>query len=924
MKCRLDVSLILALLVLLGACGGGGTDDEKAKNEQTPTPPVGPQNGPNAPTAENSPAPPAGANGNNASALVDVTPKNNFMPDLEFNTYAGSDNQSDTTGTLPGAVLFAQSQIFPATVRMANDVQPYMTSLRDALVLFKPSTRVNLVAGKGIVLKAYKRDGSLLDTLMMEHPNDIPKTPRFLNNVDLASIQFDLNPKNPKVISSAADMNYLNDKNAAYLKSLLATNDSIQIKLANGYWTRDIYLPSGSDQGKRILITSAAGATSTVHYTDERGFEHTKDVTTNTNVAFNSISASRWVNQLDIDHSSYVYGKNFWTAKLPKEWIQPGLKLEFIQGDKKGSLNFAAQGLTGLKIGAPTELLINVIDLGMLTSPRDTFEFAKDDSSHAEYFQTIPASRFIVSRYESLKLDKVVMPNGNVYTANSPDPSVGGWQSGDMRGSIAKLLVSHGINNANYGISSSSSKDEGWNQNGHPYWAAQLTAHTSVGKYTNGTYVHGGSGGAGMVTLENTVGNEWSHEVGHNYGLDHGSGARGVQGAIHRPSTDVNSTWAWDSNRNVFIPNFVQKPTYQTGIPPQSYEKTCKYTYQIGELSNVPPSECVTPFEINRTTAFSFGRDAMSDGIPNGAPYWKQVNRFTIYSPDSASQIQNFLESKVVFDKTSSTGFRLWNPTTFTMEEKELRAPYYTSIDADVTSARIANTGAYAITGGYSAYLQSLYDSGVDIVSVKMSNGLWGSSATAPAAASNNGKWLTIAHGASMSTTWSINGQSISFATGQTNSYQSDGTRWVQVANAVDTTVARKPERFGVPVTTILGYYDPQRTIPSATEPAYMYPALHGAYGYVYPSDSNVRRTDGCWLEVSTTTPNSVRRYKLGSQRYSSGYMNKFQVNVPQSEGAQQAAVFCGGVKLSEKALTGPSNPASLTYTVQGMPLPNQ
>ena len=99
MKSRLHVSLILALLVLLGACGGGGTDDGKAKNEQTPSPPFGPQNSPNEPTAENSPAPPAGSNGNNASALVDVTPKNNFMPALEFNTYAGSDKQSDTTGT---------------------------------------------------------------------------------------------------------------------------------------------------------------------------------------------------------------------------------------------------------------------------------------------------------------------------------------------------------------------------------------------------------------------------------------------------------------------------------------------------------------------------------------------------------------------------------------------------------------------------------------------------------------------------------------------------------------------------------------------------------------------------------------------------------------------------------------------------------
>ena len=915
MKSRLHVSLTLALLVLLGACGGGGTDDGKAKNEQTPSPPFGPQNSPNEPTAENSPAPPAGSNGNNASALVDVTPKNNFMPALEFNTYAGSDKQSDTTGTLPGAVLFAQSQIFPATVRIADDVQPNMTSLRDALVLFKPFASANLLNGKGIVLKAYKADGSLLDTLAMEHPNDIPKTPRFLNNVDPTSVGFDFNPTNPKEISTLIELTKLEDKSAPYLKELLATNDSIIIKLANQKWVSDIYLPSGSYQGKRIKVISAAGYSSTVRYIGDDSTGNTKSITNGTSEVFTAIAGDRWVSLSDLDHSRYVYGKSFWTAKLPKEWILPGLKLEFIQGDKNGSLNFAAQGLAGLKIGAPTELLINVIDLGMLTAPRDKFEFAKDDTLHAEYFQTIPASRFIVNRYESLQLDKVVMPNGNVFTSSSPDPSTGGWQEGDMRGSIAKLLISHGIDNANYGISSSSSRDEGWDKTGHPYWAAQLTAHTSIGNYNNGLKVHGGSGGAGMVTLENTVGNEWSHEVGHNFVLEHGSGDRGVQGAIHRPSNDVNSTWAWDSKRNVFIPNFVQKPTYKTVSPPQSYEKTCKYTYKVEQLNVVVSSECVTPFEIDKTIAFSFGRDTMSDGIPNGAPYWKQINRFTIHSPDSASKIQTFLESKVVFDKTSSTGFRKWNSSTLKMEEIELRAPYYSSINADVTSTRIANGTSYT------SYLQSLFTDGADLVTVQMGNAYHGRTATAPAASANSGKWLTINHVASGDTTWTINGQTVVFKTGNKQTYQSNGTEWVQVAN-LDGTAVRTPELFGIPVTTILGYYDPQKAQPTTSQPGwpgYIYPALHGAYGFVYPSESSTRPSTGCWLEVNTSNPSAVRRYKLQSVRLTAGYMNKFQVNVPESEVAKSAEVFCGETSLTRGDLASAKNP--LTYTVNGMPL---
>ena len=66
----------------------------------------------------------------------------------------------------------------------------------------------------------------------------------------------------------------------------------------------------------------------------------------------------------------------------------------------------------------------------------------------------------------------------------------------------------------------------------------------------------GGSGGNGMVTLENSVGNEFSHEVGHNYGLGHY--VDGFRGSVHRPASEVNSSWGWDSEKNVFYPNFSQ------------------------------------------------------------------------------------------------------------------------------------------------------------------------------------------------------------------------------------------------------------------------------------------------------------------------------------------------------------------------------
>ncbi|HQR42986.1 MAG TPA: TagA domain-containing protein [Gemmatales bacterium] len=50
-------------------------------------------------------------------------------------------------------------------------------------------------------------------------------------------------------------------------------------------------------------------------------------------------------------------------------------------------------------------------------------------------------------------------------------------------------------------------------------------------------------------------------------------------------------------------------------------------------------------------------------------------------------------------------------------------------------------------------------------------------------------------------------------------------------------TVERKPQAFSIPLTTLVGYYDTNGELNS-----YIYPALHGAYGFTYTDDRN--RTD--------------------------------------------------------------------------------
>jgi hypothetical protein len=823
-----------------------------------------------------------------------VTPQINSIPSLAFNQNTWP---SDTQGSLLGTVLFAQSQVIPAQTRIQGDLQPSILASRDTLVLFKPDPTVQLTQGKGIVLKAYSADGGLVGSVNMKHPNDIPKTPLFQSDIDASAINFDTNLNKPREINTQAELYKLSDPKAVFLKELLATNNAVRISLANGAWVGEIYLPEGDYSGKKIVVVRNSGYGATVKYPLGSISTGAESLPAGSSTAFMPIAKAGWASKADIDHSRYVYGQNFWSAVLKKEWIQPGLKLQFSQGiAKSGSLNFAANGVQGVPIGAPTELLLHVIDVGMLTTPRDKFEFAKDDSAHQEYFQTLPVSRLIVSRYESVYFDKVVMPTGEVYTPANPDPSSGGWHTGGMREAIGKELVSLGIDHANYGISSSRSTG-----GTYPFWTAQITAHNTRGKYANGDIIHGGSGGGGIVTLDSSIGNEFSHELGHNFGLGHYEG--GAKGTIHRTANDVNSTWGWDSKRNLFIPNFNKNYLApKISFSPVIFQSSC-----LPKELDVNQADCVAPFQIDENRAYLFGNDAMG----GGEPPWLSINRFTMYTPYTALKIQKFLESKAIFDKTSSTGFRKWNPQTLQMEEIQFSDSLSNSISANPNQNTIVSDSLYT------QYLQGLYDKGADIVDLNMFDGGWRGVVIVPPASANTGKVLRIKHYATYGSTVTIDGVAMAF-NNQTPQkiFQSNGSKWIQLAQFEEPKLVRKPELFGVPVVTIVGFYDPQKTLPS-----YIYPALHGAYGFVYPSETLDTNSKGCLLQVSTNN-GAKRLYKLKAYRLNDNQMNRFQVNIPRSENPRRAEVVCDGQSLDSKDLSPAKDPASLTYTVNGMPLP--
>jgi len=811
------------------------------------------------------------------------------LPDQVFWDHSDWPSDLESTGSgsplLEGTVLFAQSQIIPSKHGVDNDVQPHLTALKKTLVMLRPHVITDQSVGMELTVR--DANGNTLSgsgPIPMEIPENIPKQEGWVDFGDFDDIKFPTSLDNPYVVSDQTNLDTIgDDPNSFGLISLLnSENNEIEIQTYNGAWMNDFYLPNGSDvpADSKIQVTCKSSWGTDVHYM-QAGSLKTKSLSTDdvfilvfsnnkwltsenleeyimgqlefpttldnpyevrgqtnldpigddpeavgltsllnnqneveiitangswkknfylpkasdipsdskvqvtcnsgwdTNIYYPNPQTGSWrrktlsqgdvmvvvvINGMwlaaeDLEHNEYVFGHNFYTAILDREWVTPGMTLEF-------AATSGEQGVIEADVGGVTELVITTLDAGFLTEPRNEFQFRDDPTTNTEYFETTLVSRLVVAQYETMKFDEIVLPDGKKYDSVSDDE--GGVYSGDMRQSIGKLLLSHGIDLANYGISSSLAQSE----SPHPFTCALLAAHNTVGMYQNGEVIHGLSGGNGMITLWDSVGNEMSHEVGHNYGLGHYVG--GFEGSVHRGADEINSSWAWDSRTNMFLPNFSPSDTGRG----QCHDGKCQPSF-LGK--------------------YQYGTDAMA----GGEPLWGS-NRFTMYTPYVSKQIQDFLEDKAIWDPSSSTGFRKYNPATRQMEE----------------------------------YIN--YD----------------------------------------------NGQNV-------------------------------PRLHRVPVTTILGYYDPD---PSRSLESYIYPALHGAYGFVYNDDggSTAGTSDGCELVVETKNGKVV--YNLDTSIDSKG-MNKFHVNIATEDEPGKAWLYCMNDMLHTRQLEGPKTGGpALTYTVNGIP----
>jgi hypothetical protein len=280
--------------------------------------------------------------------------------------------------------------------------------------------------------------------------------------------------------------------------------------------------------------------------------------------------------------------------------------------------------------------------------------------------------------------------------------------------------------------------------------------------------------------------------------------------------------------------------------------------------------------------------------MAGGAPF-SSFNRFTLYTPNTAAIIQKFLESKAVFDPLSPTGFSKWSESTAKMEPFSHRLATGRSI-----SAPIKGLSEASLTKLLSEY---------ERVEVAMGDGNWTKEIPLPTASgANKGRSVSIGHAAGYDSVLLMNGEQVKVSRGFAKAYVSDGQKW-QEGKGNEGSLERKPQTFGAPVVTLLGYYDPAVTLPS-----YAYPALHGSLGFCYADETAQVKPTDCQLVVETKT--GLLRFRLADRRIDAKHMNKFHVNVPAASQPTKFAVMAGGKVLTMRTIEPTTE--KLAVTVNG------
>ncbi|WP_353140630.1 M66 family metalloprotease [Acinetobacter pragensis] len=362
------------------------------------------------------------------------------------------------------------------------------------------------------------------------------------------------------------------------------------------------------------------------------------------------------------------YSKKAWSGHLNWDEVKPGLKIRLMDSQRRSG-ELAEEKID---FAPPGELVLNNIRIGMLSEPPVStghYMLLEPEKAGTDYFQTIPAAEMVVAKYDDIQLDKVMVASGVIY--DDVSATDGGVYSGDMRENVGKSTFSVGINLANWGVTSASMSSQS-----QPQLTESVIVHHSRGRYANGYSTHGLSGGNGMLTLVDSVGNEFSHEIGHHYGLGHYPGAVTTAGVTNYfwASHHADSGWGYIANRNKMRGNLI-------------WASTSLWDASTGTA--------------NFKNLFPYSRDAMSGGYSSST--YSKYTHYTGYS--TFLKIQPHF-NRAVWDETSPTGYKLWDANTRKMEITQPNVPasseiWFNSADGNYLKPKQIGVPVFTILGGY-------------------------------------------------------------------------------------------------------------------------------------------------------------------------------------------------------------------------------
>jgi hypothetical protein len=353
------------------------------------------------------------------------------------------------------------------------------------------------------------------------------------------------------------------------------------------------------------------------------------------------------------------YSRRAWSVELPWNVMKTGLTLTFV-ADGRISGTLAANQL---RFAAPAEVLVHNVQVGMLTDAPSSPEHAliRDPASFGtDYFQTLPAARLTVSSYEPVRLPRVMLGNGASFENVHPtSPDVYG---NVLFNDVAERQVRRGIHLANHGIPAAAASDNIAYDN---YATAQHTALHSQGNYNNGVVQHGQLGGGGMVAVLVSRGNEFSHEIGHSFGMDHWPGARWPANRANTALNDVMDTmhhadsgWGYIAHRKRMRANLQwSKPISEPHILD---------AYDAGAVVDVSAN--------NFAGLYHYNRDAMSSAEPSHA-----VSKYTHYTGYTAVRIQRDID-RAVADLAFPSGYKAWDSATSRYVNAPERIPGFSAL----------------------------------------------------------------------------------------------------------------------------------------------------------------------------------------------------------------------------------------------------